>query len=334
MSVIPVLRDDERTGDPDPMSVIPVLQRPAPLARAFERIRSTGTATMMEDTESSERALLEALRPVMVSVWPEVAWRFGLLTATGYPVELAWASRDAALRWTCEVAGPETPEADRLTLAAQAAAVEVAPWAAVQRGRRLRYGAWLGMRQLDGVRRAKVYLELPTSDLAPGPWAEAGRDLAHRVLDLTWRIAGVNDDGSVELYARVPELSWVELGNAARLVGDRGPLVDLVRELIRRPYRWDADLPRPSGLSLVLSSSGTPVALTWFTVAKWVWPDDAAVSAAVLRTTALVVHRSASRGLYRALSSGPDDGRWRHGMVGVGVDLAGGTSLQAGLRPT
>jgi len=57
-----------------------VLQRPAPLERAFERIRANGAAAA--DVESSERALLEALRPVMVSVWPEVAWRFGLLTAT------------------------------------------------------------------------------------------------------------------------------------------------------------------------------------------------------------------------------------------------------------
>jgi hypothetical protein len=147
-------------------------------------------------------------------------------------------------------------------------------------------------------------------------------------------MAGVNDDGSVELYARVPEPSWDGLGAAAGLVGAGSPLVDLVTELIRRPDRPGADLPRPSGLSLVLTPSGTPVALTWFTVAKWVWPDDAAVTAAVRRTTDLVDSRAASRDLYRALSSGPDDGRWRHGMVGVGVDAAGGTWLQAGLRPT
>jgi hypothetical protein len=315
------------------MSAVTVLQRPAPVSRAFERIRSTGTTTTA-DADSAERAVLDALGPVLGSIWPEVAWRSGLLTATGYPVELAWASRDAALRWTCEVGGPETPEADRLVLAARAAHVEVAPWAAVQRDGRLRYGAWLGGRQLDGGRRTKVYLELPTGDLAPGPWAEAGDDLARRVLDLRWRMTGVNDDGSVELYARVPELSWADLGAAAHLVDDRALLVDLVRQLIRRPDRRDADLPRPSGLSLVLSPSGTPVALTWFTVAKWVWPDDAAVRAAVLRTTRLVGCRTASRSLYRALSSGPDDGRWRHGMVGVGVDRAGGTWLQAGLRPT
>ena len=57
-------------------------------------------------------------------------------------------------------------------------------------------------------------------------------------------------------------------------------------------------------------------------------------AAAVLRTTAVVVHHSDSSDLYQALSSGPEDGRWRHGVVGVGVDRAGGTWLQAGLRPT
>jgi hypothetical protein len=76
------------------------------------------------------------------------------------------------------------------------------------------------------------------------------------------------------------------------------------------------------------------VALTWFAIAKSIWADDVAARVAMLRTTALVVHQAASSDLYQALSSGPDDGRWRHGMVGVGVDRAGGTWLQADLRPT
>jgi hypothetical protein len=148
-------------------------------------------------------------------------------------------------------------------------------------------------------------------------------------------MAGLNDDGSVELYARVPVLTWAQLGAASRLVGDQGSLADLVQALIRSPSRRvDANLPGPSGLALLLSPSGTPLALTWFTVAKWVWPDDAAVSAAVLRTTAVIGHPTASRDLYQALSSGPEDGRWRHGMVGVGVDATGRTWLQTGLRPT
>jgi hypothetical protein len=311
------------------------LQPPA-LGRAFDRIRAIRTA----DADAAEEALMEVLRPVIDSAWPEVAWRSSVLTATGHPVELAWASRDVAVRWTCEVAGPEVPEADRLMLAQQAAAgvagerPDLRRWSQLQAGRHSRWGAWLGLRQLGGSRRAKVYLELPSGEVAPGPWSDACSRLASRVVGLTWQMAGVNDDGSVELYARVPDLTWSELAVAASLVGHEDRLADLVTNLVAQDRLAGAVLPRPSGLSLVLAPSGTPVALTWFAIAKSVWADDMAVRAAVLRTTALVVHRSGSSDLYQALSSGPDDGRWRHGMVGAGVDRAGGTWLQAGLRPT
>jgi hypothetical protein len=311
------------------------LQRPPALGRAFDRIRAIRPA----DADAAEEALMEVLRPVVDSVWPEVAWRSSVLMATGYPVELAWASRDVALRWTCEVAGPEVPEADRLKLAQQAAGVaesqpDLRRWSQLQTGQRLRWGAWLGLRQLDGSRRAKVYVELPSGEVGPGSWSEACSQLASRVVGLTWRMAGVNDDSSVELYARVPDLTWSELAAAASLVGHEDRLADLVSNLVARDHLAGAVLPRTSGLSLVLAPSGAPVALTWFAIAKSVWADDVAVRAAVLRTTALVVHRSDSSDLYQALSSGPDDGRWRHGMVGAGVDRAGGTWLQAGLRPT
>ena len=93
-------------------------------------------------------------------------------------------------------------------------------------------------------------------------------------------------------------------------------------------------VPRPSGLSLVLSPSGTPVALTWFGIAKTIWADDRSVQAAVRKTMVHVAHHPDSPELYDALSSGPDDGRWRHGMVGIGVACAGDAWLQAGVRPT
>jgi hypothetical protein len=311
----------------------PTLPRPPALSRAFDRIRAF-------DSGAAEETLLEALRPIADSAWPEIAWRYGVLTATGYPVELAWASRDVALRWTCEAAGPEVPESDRLRLAQQAAAklagsqLDLLPWSELQHGRHLRWGAWLGLRQLDGSRRAKVYLELPAGEVAAGSWSEAAAQLAARVVGLTWRMAGVNDDGSVELYARVPELTWPELATAASLVGDADQLTGLVSDLVAHDHLGPVVLPRPSGLSLVLAPSGAPVALTWFAIAKSIWPDDAAVQGAVLRTMARVTHPPGSSELYRALSSGPDDGRWRHGMVGVGLDQAGGTWLQVGVRPT
>ncbi|MFF1819601.1 hypothetical protein ACFVWG_20035 [Kribbella sp. NPDC058245] len=301
--------------------------------RAFGRLRSIRTT----DADAAEDAVLEALRPLASSTWPEIAWRYGVLTATGYPVELAWTSRDLALRWTSEVAGPEVPEVDRLGIAEELALklagvrLDLARWSELQSGRPLRWGAWLGLRQLDNVQRAKVYLELPSGKVAAGPWSEACTQFAARLGDLTWRMAGVNDDGSVELYARTPELTWPDLTAAANLIGAEGNLSALVRELIEHNR---AAPPRPSGLSLVLDPSGAPVAVTWFAIAKLIWSNDAAVQEAVLRTTELVNPAAGSVDLYRTLASGPDDGRWRHGMVGIGVDRAGGTWLQTGLRPT
>ncbi|WIN00398.1 hypothetical protein ACTOB_004102 [Actinoplanes oblitus] len=296
----------------------------AALRRAFDRLRASRAA----DADTAEHALTDALRPLAGSVWPEVAWRSSRLTGTGYPVELAWASRDAAVRWTCEVAGPETPEADRLRLARRVAgsAVDAGPWLLAQREHRLLWGAWLGWRQLDGVRHRKIYLELPDGRVPAGPWSAAAAELDSRVGGLTWRMAGLNDDGSVELYARALDPTWTALTSAAALVGDGSRLVGLVGGLVGYPW--------PCGLSLVLAPAGTPVALTCFAIAKTVWACDAAARAAVLRTTDTVDHPAASRQLYAALSAGPDDGRWRHGMVGAGVDSTGRAWLQAGLRPT
>lgn len=318
------------------MSAVPTVQRPPALTRAFDRLRHIRPA----DADAAEAVLLEVLRPVTDSAWPEIAWRYGVLTATGYPVELAWASRDTALRWTCEVAGPETPEADRLQLAQGAAAnllkspLDLHPWTQAQQGHLLRWGAWLGLRQLNGTHRAKAYLELPSGEIAPGPWSAAAAELAARVGGLTWRMAGVNDDGSTELYARAPNLTWPELAAASSLLNLEDQLSGLVRELVGADRAGRVVVPRPSGVSLVLAASGVPVALTWFAIAKSIWGGDAAVQAAMLRMMGRVEPAPDSAELYRALSSGPDDGRWRHGMVGVGVDRDGGTWLQAGLRPT
>jgi hypothetical protein len=95
-------------------------------------------------------------------------------------------------------------------------------------------------------------------------------------------------------------------------------------------------LPRPSGISVVLDPDGTPQAVTWFAFGKALWSSDAVAAAAVRRLCDQGIVRAApgSQDLYAALAGGPDDGRWRLGMLGVGVDGAGTTWLQAGVRPT
>ena len=63
-------------------------------------------------------SLRRVLSPVGHSLWPEMAWRFSRLTASGMPVEFAWRSLETAVRWTAEAAPPESDERARLATAA------------------------------------------------------------------------------------------------------------------------------------------------------------------------------------------------------------------------
>ncbi len=257
-------------------------------------------------------------RAVAASAWPEVATAFSRLTATGYPIEFAWSSRDASLRWTAEVAGPELPEAQRLSRAATALRdADAAALAACQRHQRLRWGAWYAMRHGASGDATKVYAELGDAR-APGWPAAPPR--------LTWRMAGVHPDGVYELYARGEDLDRALLHQLERrLLGSDGALAAAACA-----FAANEDLPRPGGLSITYDLRGTVAAMTWFVVAKALFRDDGATAAA-LRTAS---RDSAALPLYAALSGGAADGRWRHGMVGVGLDRAGALWFQAGLRPT
>lgn len=279
----------------------------------------------------------EVLAPVAASVWPEVAWRSSRLTNTGMPLEFAWTSRDegggaVAIRWTAEVAPPETPDHERLGIAARLAftdgpdAVCLARIREVQAPLRLRFGAWLGVRHKDGGDEAKVYAELP-----PVPAAEAatalgvGPHAALRTVGLTARMAGVFADGSVEIYARSMDLDEQALRGLERSAFDRDDrLWPGVVDLLGIPR-----LPRPCGVSIVLDPEGSPVALTWFTFAKAVFgSDDATVAGLASRTSSMAARRS-----LWALAGGDPDGRWRCGLVGVGVTGRGEPWLQLGMRP-
>ncbi len=81
------------------------------------------------------------------------------------------------------------------------------------------------------------------------------------------------------------------------------------------------------------------MAVSWFAFAKAIWSSDAATAEAVTeifggQTAGPVAAAPESLAVHQALVSGPQDGRWRHGMVGVGVDRTGSAWLQAGVRPT
>lgn len=305
-----------------------------------------------ELADRARRRLGLVLRPVLATAWPEIALGFSRLTNTGMPLEFAWSSRETALRWTAEVAAPEAPDAGRLRRAAELAGpgLDPGPWAALQAGAALRYGAWLGGRHRGDGDAAKVYVELPGGRLPP---AWRGRHPLLRSPLPAWRMAGLGPDGGVEFYARVQEVDATLLhATAAASVGHGDAWLDTIAALTGQRV-----LPRPSGLSVAFDAGGTPRGLTWFVFAKALFRDDEAAAAALRRhagtpsARALLealearveaagaeesitgLPRASGRAAASAASTASSKARWRHGMIGVGLDAAGATWVQAGLRP-
>lgn len=344
--LIRAARDVQRVSKPSPL--------PALLARTLTRLDAAGT----DGVERARSRISEVLSRVTDSDWPEVVDRFSWLTNTGIPFEFAWTSRDAALRWTAEVAPPEYRNHRRLALAGELAfgtdgnVADTLSWLAEQQtGQRLRFGAWLGVRHRSTADEHKVYAEVPeqpAADLALrlglAPHA------AVRTVGLRSRMVGVLGDGSLELYTRSTDLDQravrgLELSTFAR--EDR--LWPSVRELV-----GGERLPRPSGVSIVFAPNGEPVALTWFSFAKALFSSDGATVAALAGRTS----SGPSREVLTALAGDPKrrvdpegrvpatspleiDGvsgqapgrRWHCGMVGVGVAGAGEPWFQVGMRP-
>jgi hypothetical protein len=131
--------------------------------------------------------LLEALdlclAPLSRSVWPEVAWGFSRLTSTRYPVEFGFSTHSDQLRATFEVAGPETPDDQRLDLALDLAAAldlpspspaQVDAWRRMQSASALRWGCWMSLRQTARGFGGKLYVEAPRGGAAEGFEAIAG----------------------------------------------------------------------------------------------------------------------------------------------------------------
>lgn len=268
--------------------------------------------------------LRRVLSPIGDSLWPEMAWRFSRLTSSGMPMEFAWSSRETAVRWTAEVAPPESDERARLAIAAahlpDRDRIDLAPWHRLQRDARLKYGAWLGMRHAhDTV--GKLYVELPAGIALP----DGHHHPLLRADGMAWRMVGLNVDGSREYYGQGTSLDRATVGRLADAVtGNGAALETLLAALTRRQ-----ELPRPSGLSLTLDAEGRALALTWFIFAKALFRDDTEAA-----TVLGALCEGAPRAVHAALVAGRDDGAWRHGMVGAGIDVKGRTWLQCGLRPT
>lgn len=270
------------------------------------------------------------------SAWPEMAFRFSSLTNTGFPVEFAWSSRNPSLRFTFEVAPAEIPDESRLPKALKVleeSGVEGFQAARdlqkAQIGVPLSFGAWIGARYSGTDEAYKIYVEMPSGP-ANDAWVQSVLDHAViplRFPGLVWRMAGLDAEGGVELYARVSNLSATTL---QALVLRLGAKPETFLMPMHRLVRQD-EPPAVSGVSLAFDAFGAFAGLTLFVFAKHLYASDTCVRTALLT---LGEAYGLDTALYEALCDCDEDGHWRHGMIGLGLQRGGGLWLQAGLRPT
>ena len=285
-------------------------------------------------TAAAARALTRVLGPVRRSAWPDVAWRASRLTDDGFPVEFSWSSRDAAVRWTAEVAGPETPDADRLDLAlAQIETLQGVPpncpaeigayFAAVTP--QYRFGCWLGGRHDAFGTRTKLYIELPAGvqpDVVSAPITAA---LGKSVL---WRMVGWDPQtGQREFYGRLAFDEVHQPAVIARRLGFAQPerLTAAIARLLVSRRHCTRPLGAESGVSVALSAAGDPVALCWFAPARLIHPVASGVYSRICDAA-----DDMDTSILNALADQGTTGRI--GLVGTGITAQGNTWHQAGCR--
>jgi hypothetical protein len=262
-----------------------------------------------------------ALGPLGRSPWPQVAWRFSRLTQTHCPVEFTFSSDDDRLRVTLEVAGPETPDDERLEAGLNLLAVlglpaptpaSVAEWRGLQAEGPLRWGCWLGLRQTAGGFGTKLYIEAPRSARAKR-WASALPGAQLRMLghDL--------QSGRTELYFALPAIDPPEAIARLRALGmaDAQSLLEDAAGVIGLPL---AAALRWSRLGVSIADDRSGVAL---------FVDSRSVAGGPASVRRRMMARQATS--YAALLGGrlPDD-LPDHGVLTF-TPHAGATELRVGI---
>lgn len=299
-------------------------------------------------TARAGAALDTILQGAYCSAWPEVAWRFSRLTGDGFPVEFAFVSQGASIRYTVEVAGPEAVEADRLDLALAAmdqlgAARPPAAITSILRQAQhvgsLRYGTWISGRHDESGDRFKLYVEVPRTAgeqavelfrplLMPNPL------LPTRPSYL--RMIGYEPDSArTELYF---EANALEFWEATRLMKRFGlaEQTDSLFALIEQTGGLSLEHPLPgarAGFSLSLSGSGGPPLFSLFSTAWAIFGGDGQTRQQLL---ALAESRGWELAGYDAVSttlSGRTGWKTWHSVVSFIAAPAGPPILSIGLRP-
>jgi hypothetical protein len=316
---------------------------PTAVTRAL-RIFKQDSSAVAQRVEASLDFLLGAVRQ---SCWPDIAWRFSMLTADGFPLEFAFSSADEEVRFTSEVAGPELPNDLRLdraesalaTLGAGRLPADISSLLRdVQRGAKLRYGAWIGARYSATGERYKLYVEVPDNSeltdklvcrLFGAEPLIPGRTTALRMIG--YDVAS----SSLEFYFGCKHLEPWELGLLLRRagVGDgEAELLDLVEQATGRSVR--SCLPGPDvGFSLSTARGLDKKVFSLFFHAGAVFGGDGSIREHALR---LARGRQWKLGVYERLSEPlSKEQHWvtHHTMATFALNTDRRPIFHLGLRP-
>jgi hypothetical protein len=316
---------------------------PAALERAIERI-----IALRQDAAAirARESLHLLLRGVRHSAWPEVAWKFSRLTGDGYPLEFVFSSRDEEIRYTCEVAGPEMAEGERLLrvkdLLAERGAIVDETRLDLLRGLQgmgeLSFGAWVGGRHGARGDSYKIYAESAAVDSATAKRIAAlgGTTDLLSSRGARLRIIGYEPSRSrMEFYFKMDGLEPGEVRLLLRRFGLQeceAELIDLLSAAWNRPVR--DRLPSDStGVSFTTDSGNVPIAFSLHFYARSVFGGDARIRRRLLE---LAEQRRWRLGAYATISEGliqRDELSTFHGIASFSVAAGRQATLQIGLRP-
>lgn len=311
------------------------------LEAAFDSLRA------IEDlpVERATKALAFLLTGIQQSTWQEIAWCSSPLTSSGYPVEFAFASHGHEIRYTTEIAAPEIPAMQRLsiakslmrTLGSECDAFLPAWLAEGHPSATLKYGAWISGRHTLTSDRYKLYIEAPPIEISKIRRTIEqyfGQDylLSERKAEL--RMVGIEPSTArTEFYFRIHHLELHQLYPLLALAGCRDAAAILV-DFIQKERRWHDPHKLPgknTGVSYTFApNSPTPVC-TIFLPAGRLWGSDVAIRERLARLSAEQGWQLAD---YLALSEKLDltaQGRHRHGLVGLSVLPNGVLAMGVGL---
>lgn len=265
------------------------------------------------------------------------AWKGSRLTGDGFPLELAFCTADARLRFTVEPGGRATALTSRLDAAATVAAMVggavmpphvLAGLRAIQEDAALLYGAWLGCRIGPRGTDCKVYSEVPHgAPLHLESLVLAGREATPRIVgcDLA--------SGALEAYCRVRSLEPRHLPAVLDLAG-AGSRAAWLLEFLEdaHGYRIAGRLPGPSvGVSFVRHAEHPRVTLHFY--ARSFWGSDGGIRRGFARVAQATGWDGSTYLRVTEPIAQRDEWRTHHGLFGVTLDAAQRLSLSIGVRP-